>query len=182
MFITVYSTTLNLSYPQARWTVLRPSILFPLRSILIPPSHVSLRLSSRSIPFRFPRQNPLCISILPYAYHWTFSITLLDFIILVICSKGCRPFDIMKQHADRIFKMLNCWAVLILQPPKTLTVPPESSSMFWIVRVSQLSVRPSPHHYSGKSRVNCIQAYIWIYIGDIFLPTLTHHAYNPQHL
>jgi hypothetical protein len=40
-------------------------------------------------------------------------------------------------------------AMLILSPPKKLTFPPESSSAFCIVRVSQLSARPSPHHYPG---------------------------------
>jgi len=79
-----------------------------LRSILIPSSHVRICLSSCSIPFRFPRQNPPCISILPHACHRPFHLTLLDFITLVIFGEDCRPFDIMK-HADRIFKMLNCW-------------------------------------------------------------------------
>jgi hypothetical protein len=47
-----------------------------------------------------------------------------------------------RSHIQNV-KML---AMLILSPPKTLTFPPESSSPFWIVRVSQLSARPSPHH------------------------------------
>lgn len=85
-----------------------PSISFLLKSISIPPSHVRICLSSRSIHFRFPRQNPLCTSILPHACHWPFHLTLLDFITLVIFGEDFRPFDIMIHSADRIFKVLPC--------------------------------------------------------------------------
>ena len=66
-----------------------------LRSILISSAHLCLGLSSRSTPFSFLHQNPLCIYVLPHEFHWPFHLTLLDFITLVIFREDCISFDTM---------------------------------------------------------------------------------------
>lgn len=148
----LYSTALHLSYPRARWIHSTP---FNITSFKI---HSNTALSCKNMSFKSlhslqvsppkssvhfysPPRVPLALSSHPPWFHHPSNIW-----------RRLQTFlyneTLCRSHIQNV-KLL---AILILTPPKTLTSPPESSSMFWIVRVSQLSTRPSPPTITPTNR------------------------------